>query len=236
MILVYIPARGGSKGIPLKNIHPFLGKPLIAYTFDLVNKMTELYPGQIVPFLSTDDNRIHACGIEYGFSNSYLRPESLSGDKANIVDGIIHALEWLEAEKNIIPDEILLLQPTSPLRTISQVQALLQTFREKKAQSMFSVIPMKQHPYECINCSGDQWDYVSKPAGEVSQRQSYKDRFYFIDGSYYIVTLDFLKKHKKMVLPGESTPFIIEDKFMIDIDEPEDLSMAEALLKYRKAK
>lgn len=235
-MFVYVPARGGSKGIPLKNIHPFLGKPLIAYTFDIINKMVKLYPGEIVPFLSTDDNRIQAYGMQYGFSNDYLRPESLSDDKANIVDGIIHALEWLEAEKNIIPDEILLLQPTSPLRTISQVQALLQAFRGKNAQSMFSVIPMKQHPFECINCSGDQWDYVSKPAGEVSQRQSYLNRFYFIDGSYYIVTLDFLKKHKKMVLQGESTPFIIEDKFMIDIDEPEDLLMAEVLLKYRITK
>lgn len=233
MTLLFIPARGGSKGIPFKNLHPFLGKPLIYYTFRIVEQMMRNYPNQLIPFLSTDDEKILSFGKENGLDNDYIRPNWLSGDKASIIDGILDALDWLKLHRNLAPDQILVLQPTSPLRTIEQVTQLFKDFSEKNAVSMFSVIPMWQHPYECIHASEDDWDYLITPPKSTNQRQSYESSYYFIDGAFYLVTTEFLKANRALVARKISIPFIINDPYMVDIDEPEDLKMAEAVMTYR---
>jgi CMP-N,N'-diacetyllegionaminic acid synthase len=233
MILVYVPARGGSKGIPYKNIKPILGKPLLNYTLDIVRELEQQYPNEIYPFFSTDDEEISNVAAQNGFSTEYRRPEYLSGDTSTIVDGVLDALDWLKKEKNIHPQKILLLQPTSPLRTLEQVKLLLEIFNRKHAKSMFSVIPMRQHPYECICIDKEEWNYLASPTKEAQQRQSYQNTFYFIDGSYYLVTIDFFLTHRTFIDKGHSIPFIIEDKFLIDIDEPEDMVIAESILRLR---
>ncbi len=233
MILVYVPARGGSKGIPHKNIKPILGKPLLNYTLDLVRELEQQYPNEICSFISTDDENISNVAAQNGFSTAYRRPEHLSGDTSTIVDGVLDALEWLKKEKNIYPDRILLLQPTSPLRTFEQVKLLLEIFTHKQAKSMFSVIPMRQHPYECIYLDNEEWNYLANPRKVANQRQSYQNIFYFIDGSYYLVTVDFFLAHRTFIEKGYSIPFVIDDKFLVDIDEPEDMAIAESILRLR---
>ena len=233
MILVYIPARGGSKGLPGKNMYPFAGKPLIYYSLMIAKQIEEFYQGEVVNFVSTDDNKIIAYTSNFGFYNGYKRPSELSNDDASIIDGIYDALRWLKKNKNQIPLHVIVLQPTSPLREIVHAKQFINHYFDNRLNSAFSVIPMWQHPVECINISGDSWDYLKIQKEELNQRQTYPKTDYFIDGSYYMCSVQFLKSNNSLVKKGCSTPFIINDKFQIDIDEHEDLVMAEGLHKLR---
>lgn len=230
MILVYIPARGGSKGIPLKNLYPLNDKPLIEFTFEIVKKLIDEFGNLVFPFLSTDDDMIAEFGNKHGFITEYKRPKQLANDNSTIVDGLLHALNWLKETKNITPDAILLLQPSSPMRNFNELKNMLNQFIENKYESMFSVIPMKQHPYECIIKHKNEWNYLAEPKSG-QQRQSYNDNYYFIDGSYYLVSRKFIGKNKSFIISDSSVPFVLKNKFTIDIDEHLDLKLAEILMK-----
>jgi CMP-N,N'-diacetyllegionaminic acid synthase len=231
-ILVYIPARGGSKGVPHKNVKRLNGKPLIDYTLNIVNQLRSFLPDQIIPFVSTDSELIMDQVSSLGFKNEYRRPEYLSDDKATIVDGIFHAIEWLYINKNLEPSTVLLLQPTSPIREINDAINLISKFTNNDLESMFSVVPMHQHPYECLSLKNEIWDYLVDPGSKSNQRQDYSSNFYFIDGAYYIAKFDFLKKHKTFIDKELSTPYIINNKYAIDIDEPIHFEIASAVLKF----
>ncbi len=229
-ILITICARGGSKGIPFKNLFPLNNKPLIEYTFEIARQLKLQYGDLIFPFLSTDDDRILEFGKDQEIFNEYVRPSELAGDKSTIVDGLLHAIDWLENKKGISTDAILLLQPTSPIRVFSELKNMIDLFIEKKYESMFSVIPMKQHPYECIVKEENEWSYLAKPKiGQ--QRQSYNNIYYFIDGSYYLVSKKFIEKNRTFIIPEISVPFVLKNKNTIDIDEVVDVKFAEIILK-----
>ena len=108
-ILAIVPARSGSKGIKNKNITNFLGKPLIFHTLNILKKLNNI----VYPLVSTDSKRIIKYSKKIGFDQSYLRPKRLSLDKSNVVDAVLHALNWLK-KKNMKFDYVLLLEPTSP--------------------------------------------------------------------------------------------------------------------------
>jgi CMP-N,N'-diacetyllegionaminic acid synthase len=230
MILVYIPARGGSKGIPLKNLFPLNGKPLIEYTFEIVIKLMDEFGDLVFPFLSTDDDRIAEFGNQHGLITEYKRPHELADDKSTIVDGLLHAVNWLNEKKSIMPDAILLLQPTSPMRDFAELKSMINLFLVNNSESMFSVIPMKQHPYECIVKNENEWNYLAEPI-YGQQRQNYKENYYFIDGSYYLVNTKFLEDNKAFIISERSVPFVLQNKFIIDIDEDLDLKLAEVLMR-----
>lgn len=232
-MLIYIPARGGSKGIPLKNIQPLLGKPLIHYTLDIVKELFDENPQEYIPFISSDDERIWDYCKSYGFDTGYRRPVSLAGDHSTIVDGIFHAFAWLKDQKGVVPESVLLMQPISPIRNINDLKDMIYRFQKGKYDSMFSVIPMKQHPYECLNIKESKWTYLEEPTiGQ--QRQAYKENYYFIDGSYYMLTTPFLYEYKTFVVPELSSPFLLKDKYIFDIDDKMDLKLAETILKSRQ--
>jgi CMP-N-acetylneuraminic acid synthetase len=230
MILVYIPARGGSKGIPLKNLFPLNGKPLIEYTFEIVQQLKFEFGDLFFPFLSTDDDRIFEFANKNGFLTEYKRPHELADDKSTIVDGLLHAVNWLNEHKSITPDAILLLQPTSPMRDFTELKSMINLFLLNNNESMFSVIPMKQHPFECIVKNENEWNYLAEPT-YGQQRQNYKENYYFIDGSYYIVKTKFLEDNKAFIISERSVPFVLQNKFIIDIDEDLDLKLAEVLMR-----
>lgn len=233
MILLYIPARGGSKGITRKNMYSFGGEPLIYYTLMIAKQLEEFYQGEVVNFVSTDDDDTIAYTRKLGFYNGYKRPSELSNDAATITDGIFDALLWLKKNKNQEPLHVMVLQPTSPLRELVHAKQFITHYFDNQLNSAFSVIPMRQHPVECIRVFGDSWDYLKTRTKKIYQRQTYEQTDYFIDGSYYICSIQFLKSNNSLVKKGYSTPFIINDKFQIDIDEHEDLVMAEGLHKLR---
>jgi CMP-N,N'-diacetyllegionaminic acid synthase len=234
LLLVFVPARKGSKGIPRKNIQPLCGIPLVQHTFEFISDLQKQpITDEICPFVYTDDENVTEVGDKYGFVTNHMRPPELSGDSATIVDGILDSLVWLSS-MGVFPDSVLLLQPTSPLRNLSDFMDMWKRFKEESIESIFSVIPMKQHPTECIILGdSDKWRYLAD-AEPNAQRQSYGSNYYFIDGSYYLCTVGFLKRSKCLVDPHNSVPFILKDKYLVDIDEPDDLKMAETLFSIRR--
>ena len=135
-ILAIIPARGGSKGLPGKNIKPFLGKPLLAYTIEEAKRSK--YITKIV--LSTDDTAIAQVGKKYGAEIPFLRPSELATDTSLAPDAYIYTIERLKNEQGYAPEIVVILQPTSPLRTVDDIDAAISLYLEKNADSVISVV------------------------------------------------------------------------------------------------
>ena len=142
-ILCIIPARSGSKGVPGKNIALVGGKPLIVWTIRAVKKSKMV--DQII--LSTDSEKYRLICQEYGIDSPFLRPKELASDESTSEDVVIHALDWLRENNNYIPDYILYLQPTSPLRVNNDIDNSIQIAMENDADSVVSVGLVNQHPY-----------------------------------------------------------------------------------------
>lgn len=227
--LAFIPARGGSKGIPRKNLAQLGGKPLIQHTLDVVSSLGE----RVYPLISTNDEEISNYCSDQGYDMSYRRPEALAQDETLVIDAIDHALDWVESAGMGCPSAVLMLQPTSPLRTIDHVERALDIFEEKSLDSLVSVCPMKEHPNECMEVDSEGWNFLRGPEEILTRRQEYNPNFFFVDGSIYIATLDFLLEHRWFVVAGQTELFSHTEGWMPDIDEPEDLAIAEALLRSR---
>jgi len=225
--LAFIPARGGSKGIQRKNMALLAGKPLIQYTLDVVNALGE----RVYPLVSTNDEEISTYCANQGFDMSYRRPDSLAQDETLVIEAINHALEWVDRNGQGRPSAVLMLQPTSPLRTVDHVERALDLFEEKGLDSLVSACPMKEHPYECMEIHSEGWNFLHAPA--EPRRQDYASNFRFMDGSIYIATPEFLREHQWFVVAGITELFAPTQEWMPDIDEPEDLAIVEALLRIR---
>ena len=229
-ILIFIPARGGSKGIPGKNLINLNGKPLIQYTLETAHELMENKKYDWIPFVSTDDNKIAEFCTRQGFNLEYSRPKELSGDKSLMIDAVFDALSWLES-KNQIVEAVLLLQPTSPMRKTTEVVNAIKQVAGKKTFSIISVTKMREHPYECIEALDDGWSFLAKPNMQPSGRQDYRDNYYFIDGSSYFASIDFLNKHQSFVKENITQYHLLDQPWSIDIDENDDLIVAEELIK-----
>lgn len=144
-VLAIIPARGGSKRIPEKNIKLMAGKHLIAYAIE--NAKESKYIDRVI--VSTDSEKIKEISVALGADVPFLRPEEISGDKSTDLETFTHALEWLEKNENYKPDIIIQLRPTSPLRTASQVdEAIEMLVNNPEADSIRTVTRPEQHPYK----------------------------------------------------------------------------------------
>ncbi len=225
-----IPARGGSKGIPGKNLALLGGRPLIWYTLQ-AGFQSRLKDSL---FLSSDsDEIINYCKNE-GLHSPYKRPAALSTDTATTGDLLLHAVEYF-TQRGEKPDAIVLLQPTSPFRTALEIDQALSQFEKSGAPSLVGVNRMREHPYECIQRpSGEAWSYLKKSPNNASRRQDYKEDFYFINGALYIFKTESFLQHKRFVAEGETLLFEMSSGNSIDIDDPFDLCMAEAYLGFLK--
>ncbi len=226
-VLAIIPARGGSKGIPRKNLVPLNGKPLIQYTLEAAQKSS--YVTDIL--ISSDDAQIINFCEEFGIKVPYRRPVELATDEATMVDTIVHALGWLKENKFLIPETTLLLQPTSPLRTASHVDEAIELFVSGCADSLVSVHEMIEHPYECIRKKSNGWSYLAKPDIEVTRRQDYKEQFYYINGAIYMIRTDILLQEKTFVIEGKTMLYNMNPLCGIDIDDEDDIIRAEYINK-----
>lgn len=224
--LAFIPARGGSKGIPRKNLVELGGKPLIQYTLDLLKDL----PETVYPFISTDNEEIAAYCSAQGFDMNYRRPAVYAEDSSSIMDAIWDALDWLEKHRNYRPDAVLLLQPTSPLRFPAETNGALARFEANGLQSIVSVTTMREHPYECVEMRDGNWEYLKQPQTATTARQHYEQSFYFIDGSFYLAKVGFLKQHRGFIKEHVTELFVLERTWPIDIDHPDDLLVASAFV------
>ena len=145
-IKVIIPAREGSKGLPGKNLKNLCGKPLIDYT---ILKALEIFEPESI-ILTSDSNEILQRGKEYGI-RTILRPRELATDDSQVLDTILHAVNFSKQKFNMVCEKIMLLQPTFPIRNKLELQKALTYFEENNLSSLVSVIRMKQHPCDCIS-------------------------------------------------------------------------------------
>jgi CMP-N-acetylneuraminic acid synthetase len=226
-VLAVIPARGGSKAIPRKNLSPLAGRPLIAYTLAAARAaktVTEV-------MVSTDDDEIAAVCEAEGVPVPYRRPQALAGDDAGMVDTVLDALDWWTARTSVKPELIVLLQPTSPLRSGGDIDGTVDALRRAVRESAVSVHAMTEHPMECVRLAGSSWTMLAHPPAGTVGRQDYDGQFYFINGAVYAATPAFLRSHRALLAEGEETALYVMDGVRgVDIDDEDDLDMAEAIL------
>lgn len=235
--LGFIPARGGSKGIPRKNLRPVGGKPMLQYSFE--EALKSRYIDHV--FLSTDDQEIRSFGQKFkGVDCDYLRPPELASDTATTIDTMIHGIEWLEKEKGMTFENVILLQPTCPLRTVEDIDGCTKQYLESGSDSLISVDEMIQHPFDCLmphpqkQPDGKIWRYVIDPPPGVTRRQDYPGKYYFINGAVYIRKTVALKADRKYTVPGKSELYEMPAERGVDIDTFLQLALAEALFSMKK--
>lgn len=228
-IIAIIPARGGSKGLPRKNIKPLLGKPLIAWTIEQAKKSE--YIDRII--VSTEDKEIGEIAKEYGAEVPFLRPKALARDDSPTIDAIIHAINWFEARGEYF-DIVVLLEPTSSLRKENDLDNAIELFIKNidKVDSLVSVGEVHlENPYIMKKI---EKGYV-KPLIEIDeniyQRQQ-MPKVYFPYGVIYLSKVEALKKHKTFY-QGRTIPYFIERWQNYEIDDIYDFICVEAILKYK---
>ena len=231
-ILAFIPARSKSKGIKNKNMALLNKKPLIYYTLNILRKIKK----DVFPFISTDSKSIKKYCEKFGFQNNYLRPKHLAEDNSSMLKTLNHAIKWLKVNQDLKFDAVLLLQPTSPIRNLNDIKSAIYQFKRKKLKSLVSAIPMKEHPYDCVKFKRNKLSFLVNNKKNIENRQYYEKNFYFIDGSFYLVKIDFLVKNKNFLNKRHTKIFIQKMKWPIDIDEPEDLLFTDIFLKNKKLK
>lgn len=215
-ILALITARGGSKGIPGKNIADLGGKPLIAWTIEaaLQSKIIDRL------ILSTDDTKIADVAREYGSEVPFLRPAELAGDEASSVDVVLHALEQLHQEY----DYLLLLQPTSPFRTASHIDQAVTYGLDKDSPLTVSVSASKKSP-ELFFYKDEEGGLDAVIKGQtISRRQDARPTYYY-NGAFYLVDINYFRKVKSFKTE-EAVGVELEAFVDVDIDEPADLEYA----------
>jgi N-acylneuraminate cytidylyltransferase len=228
-LVTVIPARGGSKSIPLKNIQPLKEIPLIAYSINY-SKSCPLISKTIV---STDSNEIAKIAKKYGAEIPFMRPNNISGDEIEDFPVIDHALKFLEKEYGEIIDAVVWLRPTSPLRPamlIEKAVKLLEKFPE--CTSIRSVVPSSEHPYR-------QWklvnNYIDSAVSGVKTSEPYNlprqklPKMYFQSGDIELVRRSTILKGS--ITGNKVLPLVISKNEMLDIDNFSDLHGAEVKLK-----
>jgi len=224
--LAIIPARGGSKRLPNKNTANLYGKPLVAWTIEAAKKSK--YLDEII--LSTDSSKITEIGLKYKVNIHFVRPKKISGDKANSVDVLIHALNQIDKKY----DYTVMLQPTSPLRNHHDIDKSIEYLNEKDANSIISVSKLS-HPIEWVNKLPKDFsmkNFFSRK-DKIKRSQDY-EKSYIINGAIYIIRNKILISQKKLFLKERCYGYLMDQDKSIDIDNKLDLNIAEVLLKNGK--
>ena len=225
--LAIIPARGGSKGIKRKNIRKLLGKPLISYTITAAKKAKTI--NKIV--VSTDDAEIAKISKNYGAEIPFLRPKIFSKDTSSTIDVVNHTLEFLKNNQSYIPDIIVILQPTSPLRTSQIIDKSINSLKKSRATSVITVSKIIKHPFISYWIKNDYLKPFETNSTKYSRRQDLPNLFY-PSGSVYAFWNKTLEKSNS-IYGNKIKPIIINDPD-IDIDHPIDMFFAEMILKHWK--
>lgn len=228
-ILITICARGGSKGIPGKNIKLLNGIPLLHYTLRFAYKICEKYDADIQ--ISTDSLQIIKCAADIGYHTDYIRPEELATDKAGKIPAISDALVYAESNYHRQYDYVLDLDVTSPLRTKEDIeQALLILQNETKALNIFSVSHSARSPYfNMVEESENGFVKVVKDAGVYSSRQDVPKTF-DMNASFYIFKSSFFTEGYQSSITPYSMAYVM-NHVCFDLDHPVDFTLMELLLK-----
>lgn len=225
-MIALIPARGGSKGLPGKNIKNLCSKPLIAHTIEAALKAE----GIERVIVTTDSEEIAAVAREYGAEVPFLRPAALAGDTSSAVDVYLHAVDFLEKESGRSIEKFMVLLPTAPLRNSVNIEQALRQFYEKNAETLISMreaeTPISWY-YE-MNIEGRVKNLGLDAENAVKNRQVNK-KYYIPNGAIYILDKELLKE-KRTYYSENTVAYLMSAEQSVDIDCELDFKMAELLL------
>ena len=226
-MLAIIPARGGSKGLPGKNIRPLNGKPLIAYAVEAALK-SEAIDRVIV---TTDDEEIAAVAKAAGAEIPFMRPAELASDTASAVDVYLHAMDFMAELEGKRRDKFMVLLPTAPLRTSAHIDAAAALFEKEQGQTLISVSEAEVPPswYMEMNEAGRIHNAGFAVKGNVVANRQVNDTFYVPNGAIFILDYDLLKE-KRTYYSDNTVGFVMDRRDSVDIDYLEDFEYAEFLL------
>jgi N-acylneuraminate cytidylyltransferase/CMP-N,N'-diacetyllegionaminic acid synthase len=227
-VLAIIPARGGSKGVPRKNLRLLAGKPLIVYTIDAA--LGSKYKPRIV--VTTDNEEIASVSRAAGTEVPFMRPAELAEDTTPMFPVIRHAVEWLKHHEDYEPDLIVLLQPTSPLRTAEHIDGAIQLALESQCDSVLSLCEAEHSPYwmRILDGEGLVKSFVETER-EYTRRQDLP-AVYRLNGAILVTRPQFVAQGRFL---GEKTrALIMSREDSVDIDDELDFLLAELLLERRR--
>ena len=222
-ILVVIPARGGSKGLPGKNIKNLCGKPLIAYSIDVARAITS--DDNIC--VSTDEKKIIDTVENYGLHVPFVRPAKLASDTASTNDVILHAIKYYE-DKGKTFDKVLLLQPTSPLRTVKQVKEALSLYRN----DIDMVVSVTISHAPAVLCKENEKGCIELIYNKKAEGRQKLPTFYEFNGAIYVINIEALKQ-KGLGGFDKSIKYVMPKKTSIDIDDIYDFMLVESILSHK---
>ncbi len=225
-VLGLIPARGGSKGVPRKNVRPLAGRPLLDYTVEAARASRRL--SEVV--LTTEDEEIARIGRGLGLDVPFLRPAELARDETPMLPVVVHAIEWLEAHGRIF-DAICLLQPTNPLRRADDIDGCIALLEDQRADASVTVlrVPHEHNPHWVyFRCENGCMHLSTGEVAPIPRRQDLPPAFHR-EGSVYVVRRDVVIGQKSLygrLLVG----YEIDSRRSVNIDSAEDWARAESLL------
>lgn len=229
-MIAIIPARGGSKGLPGKNIKQLCGKPLIAYSIEAA--LNSKYIDRVI--VTTDSAAIASVSEKYGAEVPFLRPENLASDTASAVDVYLHAVEYLMQESHSRIDKFMVLLPTAPLRTTIHINEAIEKFNRQKAVSLISVKEAETPVTWYMN--KDKNDYIFNAGfgtGNAVTNRQVNLRYYIPNGAIYILDYELLKNQKTYYCKN-TIGYVMSEENSVDIDTLVDFEYAEFLMSKNK--
>lgn len=230
-VLGIVPARGGSKGIPRKNLRLLGGKPLLQYTAEAARQATRLER----TLLSTDDIEIAALGEQLGLWMPFLRPPELAQDDTPTLRVLLHLVEWLH-QNDMAYDAYCLLQPTAPFRTAREIDAAVELLARSDADAVVSVIPVQKHDHPAwqmkIAENGALVLWNDDSLNHIVTRRQDLPPTYIRSGSIYLMR-DVTLREKKSLYGEVCLPFVTSRERHINLDMPDDWAQAEYFLQTR---
>jgi CMP-N,N'-diacetyllegionaminic acid synthase len=227
-VLGLIPARGGSKSIPKKNVVPILGKPLIVYTIEAAQASQRLSRTVV----STDDVEIAAIAKEWGAEVPFLRPPELARDDTPALPVIQHAVRYLETVEGWRADMIAYLQPTSPLRRDVHIDAAIDLLISKAADSVVSVVPVP-HQFNPVSIMCLEEDHLVPFLSEAAPllRRQDKPEVYARNGPAVLVCTYETVMRQNRLYGKRTLPLLMEHEESVDVDTAFDLALVEWILR-----
>jgi CMP-N,N'-diacetyllegionaminic acid synthase len=224
-VVAIIPARGGSKRLPGKNLLPLAGKPLIAWSIAAAKESR--YVDTVV--VSTDDDCIMAVANEFGAETPFRRPAEIASDTATSSAVLLHAIAWLQ--QNQRPhDIVIMLQPTSPLRSAADIDSALELLMAKNAQGVVSVCACEHSPLwaNTLPADGSMGDFL--PESIRGLRSQDLPAYYRLNGALYLFNIPSLVRAGGIFYTNDTFAFRMERNSSVDIDTMDDFQLAEFLL------
>lgn len=221
-MIAIIPARGGSKGLPGKNIKMLRGKPLIAWAIDAAKQSK--YVDRII--VSTDDEEIADIALKFGAEIPFMRPKELASDTAMAVDNYIYTINRLSKETGLPIDKFIVLQPTTPLRTFQDIDKAIELFEQKSADSVISYTK-EAHPVTWHKYISEDGTFEDILPNTIANRQDNRVSYY-PNGAIYVFRTSLINQRK--YTSDKSYAYIMPRDRSVDIDYQEDFDYVEFLL------